>query len=82
MTVRLQRDLGESALCMQIVPIKDIAEMMSLNTEEVNHLTKGRIDLICWHVYPLRSTKSKAADGSYLVYRLDRKHFVDKRGLL
>ena len=32
-SVRLERDLGESSLCMQIVPIEDISEVMGLHAQ-------------------------------------------------
>lgn len=63
---------------MEIVLIKDIAEVMGLDAKQVDHLPESRIDFLCWHVYSLSPTKAEPTDCRDFINCIYWKHLVDK----
>ena len=55
---------------------------MSLDTQEIDNLTKSCIDLILWNVNTLCSSESKSTDCRYFIDSIDWKDFVYKSRLL
>ena len=53
---------------MQVVFIKAVVEVMSLDAEEVDYLAEGCTDLIPRYIYTLSSAKSKAAYRANLIH--------------
>ena len=67
---------------MKIVGVKDVTQMMCLDTDQVYNLAKRCIDLLLRHVHALCPPEPKAAYGGNFVHRVDGEDLVDESGLL
>jgi len=55
---------------------------MGLDAKEVDHLAKGCIYFLGWHVHTLSATQPEPTDRGDLIDCIDRKHLVDEGRLL
>ena len=67
---------------MQIILIKDIAEVVCLDAEKVDDLTKGSIDLFDWNVHTLCTTESETRNRRDFIHSVDWENLNDKGRLL
>ena len=53
---------------MKIVGVKDVTQMMCLDTDQVHNLAKGCIDLLLRYIHSLCPPEPKATDGSNFIH--------------
>ena len=67
---------------MEVILIKDVAEVMSLDAEQVDNLPKSCIYFLLRYVDTLSPTQTEATDRRDLIHCINRKDFVDECTLL
>ena len=63
---------------MQIVFIKDVTEVVSLDAKQVHDLAQSCIDLLLRYVNTLSASKSESTNRSYLIDCIDGEHLIDE----
>ena len=77
-TISLKRNLRESSLSVEVVPIEGVAKVMGLYAQKVDDLAEGGINLIRWHVYALSTAQAETTDCPNLVNCLYREDLIDE----